>query len=47
MQVNDILRFWFDELTGIQHFAKVAALDALIRTRFGAVLQTAGRCALF
>ena len=47
MQVNDILHLWFDELTGIRHFAKDAAPDALIRTRFSAVLQAAGRCALF
>jgi uncharacterized protein (DUF924 family) len=43
MQPHDILGFWFDELTPKQHFAKDTALDALIRTRFGATLQAAAR----
>lgn len=36
MQPQPILHFWFTELTPKQHFAKVAALDEAIRTRFGA-----------
>ena len=47
MQSQDILHFWFDELTHKQHFAKDAALDETIRTRFGAMLEAAMRCELF
>lgn len=47
MQAQNVLRFWFDELTDKQHFAKDAALDELIRTRFGDTLEAAARCALF
>ena len=47
MQANDVLRFWFDSLTDKQHFAKDAALDAEINTRFGATLEAAARCELF
>ena len=46
MQAQDILNFWFDELTHKQHFAKDAALDEMIRTRFGATLEAAARCEL-
>ena len=35
MQSLQILHFWFTELTPQQHFAKDAALDESIRTRFG------------
>lgn len=42
-----ILHFWFSELTEKQHFAKDAALDALIAQRFGAVLEAGSRCELF
>ncbi len=42
-----ILHFWFTELTEKQHFAKDAALDALIAQRFGAVLEAGARCELF
>ena len=42
-----ILDFWFTELTPKQHFAKDAALDEAIRTRFGATLEAATRCELF
>lgn len=38
---QDVLRFWFEELTPKQHFSKDAALDALIRTRFGPTLAAA------
>lgn len=47
MQPDAILKFWFEELTGKQHFAKDAALDALITQRFGAVLQRAAQCELY
>ena len=47
MQANDVLNFWFYELTAKQHFAKDAALDTDITTRFGATLQAAARCELF
>lgn len=40
---RDVLGFWFEELTPKQHFAKDAALDALIRTRFGALLASAAQ----
>lgn len=47
MQPHLILHFWFTELTPKQHFAKDAALDEAIRTRFGATLEAAARCELF
>ena len=47
MQAQTILHFWFEELTGKQHFAKDAALDEMIRTRFGTTLDAAARCELF
>jgi len=47
MQPLPILHFWFTELTPKQHFAKDAAVDEAIRTRFGATLEAATRCELF
>jgi uncharacterized protein (DUF924 family) len=47
MQAQDILHFWFDELSNKQHFTKDPALDATIRQRFGATLEAAARCELF
>ncbi len=47
MQAQDILHFWFDELTDKQHFAKDTALDEMIRSRFGATLKAAAQCELF
>ena len=44
---HPILHFWFTELTPKQHFAKDAALDESIRTRFGPTLEAAARCELF
>ena len=44
---DDILRFWFDELTPAQHFAQDDTLDALIRTRFGATWEAARQCELW
>ena len=46
-QPASILHFWFTELTPQQHFAKDAALDETIRTRFGATLEAAAQCELF
>ena len=47
MQAQDILYFWFEELSDLQRFAKDTALDAAMRGRFGAVLQAASRGELF
>ena len=47
MQPQSILHFWFTELTPKHHFAKDAALDETIRTRFGATLEAAAKCELF
>lgn len=47
MQAQDILHFWFTELTDKQCFAKDEALDATLRGRFGATLQAAARGELF
>ena len=44
---DEVLHFWFDELTPAQHFAQDAALDALIGTRFGATWQAAQHCELW
>jgi uncharacterized protein (DUF924 family) len=47
MQVQDILHFWFEELSDKQHFVKDPVLDATIGKRFGATLEAAARCELF
>ena len=47
MKPQTILHFWFTELSPKQQFAKDAALDEAIRTRFGATLEAAARCELF
>lgn len=47
MQAQDIIHFWFDELTDKQRFAKDAAFDAAMRERFGSTLQAALRGELF
>ena len=47
MQPQSILHFWFTELTPKDHFAKDAALDEAIRSRFGATLEAAAQCELF
>ena len=47
MQSQDILDFWFDELTPKQHFAKDAALDEYMRSRFTALVESAARCELW
>lgn len=41
MTSHDVLVFWFEELSPKQHFSKDAALDARMRERFGALLETA------
>jgi uncharacterized protein (DUF924 family) len=43
MQAQDILHFWFHELSDKQRFAKDEVLDATLRTRFGATLRSATR----
>jgi uncharacterized protein (DUF924 family) len=45
--MQEILDFWFNELTPKQHFAKDTALDKTIRARFGTTLEAAARCELF
>ena len=47
MQAEDILHFWFDELSPAQHFVQEDALDAMIRVRFGTLWQAAQRCELW
>jgi uncharacterized protein (DUF924 family) len=47
MHAQDVLHFWFDELSEKQHFAKDTVLDAAMRERFGATLEAAARCELF
>ncbi len=47
MHAQDILHFWFEELTPKQHFAKDAALDAAIASRFTGTLEAAARCELY
>jgi uncharacterized protein (DUF924 family) len=47
MTPTNILDFWFNELTPRHRFAKDAALDEAIRTRFGPTLEAAARCELF
>lgn len=47
MQPQDILHFWFQELTAKDHFAKSDLLDACIRDRFGNTLLAATRGELY
>lgn len=47
MHAQDILDFWFKELTPRQHFAKDPALDATMRQRFERILVSAAQCELF
>jgi uncharacterized protein (DUF924 family) len=47
MQAQDILDFWFEELDDKQRFTKDTALDAMLRARFGQVLQAASKGELF
>jgi len=47
MEAEDILSFWFDELSPTQHFEKNEKLDALIVQRFTQVHRSATRGELF
>lgn len=47
MNAQDILDFWFEELTAKQHFVKDPALDAAMGVRFGTILEAAARCELY
>ncbi len=47
MQFESVLHFWFTELSPKQHYAKDAALDEAIRTRFGATLEASAQYELF
>ncbi|RUO55520.1 DUF924 family protein [Pseudidiomarina homiensis] len=46
MRPNDVLQFWFDELTPADWFAKSDALDGQIMSRFSSLLSAcaAGEC---
>lgn len=43
MQPRDVLEFWFEEATPVQHFKKDPAFDDLIRARFAATHAAATR----
>ncbi len=47
MKFNDVIRFWFEELTPNQHWVKDTALDDLIRHRFLDTYLSAIRGELF
>ena len=47
MSPQSLIHFWFTELSPKQHYAKDAALDEAIRSRFGATLEAAAWCELF
>lgn len=47
MHADDILHFWFEELTPAQHFAQEDAVDAMIRVRFAAIWEAARQCELW
>lgn len=47
MQADDVLHFWFEEIAPGQHFATDAALDAVIRRRFGRAWEAARYCELW
>ena len=47
MPFQEILDFWFEELTDRQHFIKDPELDATMRERFGDTLEAAARAELF
>ncbi|MCM5569867.1 DUF924 domain-containing protein [Burkholderiaceae bacterium FT117] len=44
---EDVLRFWFEELTPKQWWSKDEALDALIAARYSGLLASASRCELY
>lgn len=47
MNADDILHFWFDELSARDHFKKSAALDARMRQRFSTIHAAASRGELY
>jgi uncharacterized protein (DUF924 family) len=47
MHPDDILRFWFEELTPAQHFAQDDAVDEMIRARFQEVWEAGRRGVLW
>lgn len=47
MQADDVLHFWFEELTPAQHFTADATLDTLIRQRFAPTWEAARQCELW
>jgi uncharacterized protein (DUF924 family) len=47
MNVDDIIKFWFEELEQSQWWIKDLALDQLIIDRFSAIHQSANDCELF
>ena len=47
MKFNEVLKFWFEELTPKQHWVKDEKLDELIRHRFLDAYQAALRGELF
>lgn len=42
-----VLRFWFEDIEPAQWWRKDPAFDALLRERFGALLERAARCELW
>lgn len=44
---NTVLDFWFHEIQPAQQWSAEPAFDALVRDRFGALLEQALRCELF
>jgi uncharacterized protein (DUF924 family) len=46
LKPNDVLKFWFEELTPKQWFEKSDAIDGLIRKRFLPVHEQASQCEL-
>ncbi|MCR9145469.1 MAG: DUF924 domain-containing protein [bacterium] len=47
MNYQDVLKFWFEELTPKQWWVKDPELDATIAKRFGETLNRASQCELF
>lgn len=47
MNADAVLRFWFEEIEPAQWWRKDAGFDALVRERFGALLERAARCELW
>lgn len=45
--MNDIIHFWFKDLTPEDWFAQSVATDSLIKTRFGSLLEEAKKGELF